>query len=183
MPAKLSDPDLSRRPVLVVADTLCEIAWLCACVVAELEDARTHVVVTTSLRIGRLQSPSSCGAQQLGRAVRRRDEVLRRLSGERIAATGLVGDPDPLLAVGDVLAGLNEERNAQPKILVVTDSADPSDWREHRLAERLEAAHGLEVTWRFADRDVAVSGPPGVSRRSAYPEATTHPSSIPKEQT
>jgi hypothetical protein len=108
--------------------------------------------------------------------------VLKRLSSEGISATGVVGDPDPLLAVGDVLAGLNERRLAETSILVVTDSADPSDWREHRLADRLEAAHGLEVTWRFADQDVAVSELQRGSRRPAYTEATTHPSSIPKEQ-
>jgi hypothetical protein len=133
---------------LVVADTWCEIAGLCAWVVAEVQDARTRVVVTTSLRIGRLQSPFSCSPQQVAQAVRRRDEVLRRLGSHDIAAVGLIGDADPLLAVGDALAGLDAQTLANTRILVVTDSGDPRDWREHRLTERLEASYAMLVARR-----------------------------------
>jgi hypothetical protein len=124
-------------------------------VVDEVQDERRDVVVVTSMRIGRLQSPFSCSGHQLAQAARRRYEVLKRLSSQGVAARGLVGDPDPLLAVGDVLARLDSEALVASRILVVTDSADPSDWREHRLTERLEAAYAIDVTHRLI-HDLAV---------------------------
>jgi hypothetical protein len=147
---------VSPRPLLVVADTWREVAGMCASVLAEIHDRRTQVVVTTPLRIGRLQSLFSCSVQQLAQAVRRRDQVLTRLSSQGVAAQGLIGDPDPVLAVGDVLAGIDEKALDESRVLVVTDGTDPSDWREYRLAERLEAAHSVKVTRRVVHDDAAV---------------------------
>jgi hypothetical protein len=148
--------NVSPQPLLVVADTWREVTGLCASVLAEIHDRRGHVVVTTSLRIGRLQSLFSCSVQQLAQAVRRRDEVLTRLGGQGVAAQGLIGDPDPVLAVGDVLARIDAKALNESRVLVVTDGTDPSDWREYRLAERLEAAHGVDVRRRVVHHDVAL---------------------------
>lgn len=144
------------RAGLLVADTWCELGQLCERVVAEVHDERTRVVVTTPLPIGRLQSPFSCSAQQLAQGVRRRAQVVGQLRCQGVAAIGVIGDPDPLLAVGDALGKFDEEALARTTVLVVTDGPDPVDWRQHRLTERLEAAYGVTVTRYLVDDSAAI---------------------------
>ena len=99
------------------------------------------------------QSNPSAGLVIYDEAVResaqvRVDLAVSVLSGEGIALTGEVGDPDPFLATMDAVA----ERRPD-EIIVSTHPAISSGWLRRDLIERIRNASGLPVEHIVVDLD------------------------------
>ena len=77
--------------------------------------------------------------------------ALARFNAEGVTATGEVGDPDPLRAVGDVLQHFDFD-----ELILSTLPTDSSQWLLDDLPARLVRATGLPVTHvDAADRPVS----------------------------
>jgi hypothetical protein len=76
------------------------------------------------------------------------DSALAKLTAAGVRADGAVGDPDPLRAVGEAVAGGEFD-----EIIVSTLPARVSRWLHHDLPGRLEHEFHLPVTHVLA-RDV-----------------------------
>ncbi len=78
---------------------------------------------------------------QSSRAHERLEAVLAELHGVGVAAEGLVGDEDPLLAIADVL-----RTRTVDEVVVVVHPAAEKNWREGDIAEKARERFGLLVT-------------------------------------
>jgi hypothetical protein len=123
--------------LLVVADIWCEIEGICTQVRRELDCRESEVLVVAPPLASRIHTFDSDTDHETENARVRLAEVLARFAKHGIEARGMVGAHDPRLAIDDALAIFSAE-----KILVVTDTADHQNWREHHLPRYLE---GLDV--------------------------------------
>ena len=135
--------------VLVVADIWCQIDGLCAQVRGELDKRDADVLVITPALAGRVHTMTSDLDAEINKAKERLSDVLRRLNEHGVPAQGEVGDPDPAQAVEDTLVEFAAE-----KILIVTETRNHENWREHALSERLEK-HKLPIHHLVVAHDIA----------------------------
>jgi nucleotide-binding universal stress UspA family protein len=142
-------PATDPQRVLVVADIWCQIDGLCAHVRDELDQSEADVLVVAPALAGRLHTMTSDLDTEMSEAKQRLEDVLRRLNEHGVPARGEIGDPNPAQAIEDVLAEFEAE-----KIVIVTETSDHENWREHALAERLQK-HGLPVTHLLVAHDIA----------------------------
>ncbi len=83
-----------------------------------------------------------------GEAAERLEQSLRALRDAGIAASGDLGDADPLQALDDAI------RIHRPtEVLIATHTPERSQWLERRLVERAREATDLPVEHVFVDLD------------------------------
>jgi hypothetical protein len=123
--------------LLVVADIWCQIDGLCEQVGAELGDRGSDIVVIAPPLVSRLHTYTSDLDRETEAAGERLADVLGRLRERGVEARGMVGANDPVLAIDDALARFRAQ-----KIVVITDSREHENWREHRLPDYLD---GLDI--------------------------------------
>jgi len=149
----MSNPDepVELLRILVIADVWCQIDGLCAEVKRHLGDRDGDVLVIAPALTGRLHTITGDLDAERQSARGRLDFVVRRLKDHGVAARGEVGDPDPVMAIGDGLAGF-----AAQKIVVVTETEGHENWRERGLTERLDEAHGVPIHHLTVQHDLAL---------------------------
>jgi hypothetical protein len=123
--------------LLVVADIWCQIDGLCDGVRRELGDRGSDVVVIAPPLASWLHTLTSDIDHEAEAANDRLADVLGRLKERGVEARGIIGANDPVLAIDDALA-----RFAAQKIVLITDSRENENWREHKLPVYLQ---GLDI--------------------------------------
>jgi hypothetical protein len=123
--------------LLVVADIWCQIDGLCEGVRRELGEPGGDVVVIAPPLASRLHTFTSDIDKETEAANDRLADVLGRLKERGVDARGIIGANDPVLAIDDALALF-----AAQKIVLITDSREHENWREHKLPVYLQ---GLDI--------------------------------------
>jgi hypothetical protein len=123
--------------LLVVADIWCQIDGLCEHVWSELGDLESDIVVVAPPLASRLHTFTSDLDHETETAKDRLADVLGRLRERGVEARGMIGANDPVLAIDDALARFEAQ-----KIVLITDTPEHENWREHKLPGYLE---GLDI--------------------------------------
>lgn len=131
------DSNTEPDRVLVVADIWCQVDGLCDQVREEVGDSDPEVLVIAPPLASRLHTFASDTDEETEAARRRLADVLRRLERHGVRARGRLGAHDPALAIDDALAQFPAQ-----KIILITDTSEHENWREHRLPSYLE---GLDL--------------------------------------
>jgi hypothetical protein len=134
-----------RRYLVVANRTLCEQHLLDELHRRRIADAgcRFHLVVPASHPAG-MFTDEQCHAAAEARLA----EALDTLAVGGIAATGEVGDANPVYAVGDVIL---REIGRFDEIILSTLPVGMSKWLGQNVVRRLKRATGLPVTHVVAD--------------------------------
>lgn len=127
--------DMNTEPsrVLVVADIWCRVDDLCDRVREEVGDPDPEVLVIAPPLASRLHTFASDTDKETEAAKERLADVLRRLEKHGVKARGQLGAHDPTLAIDDALAQFPAQ-----KVILITDTSEHENWREHRLPSYLE---------------------------------------------
>lgn len=123
--------------MLVVDELVATVNDLPARAMHLVEAEGTTVIVTTPALNSRLRSLTSDSDAAVSRAHERLEAVLAELHGVGVAAEGLVGDEDPLLAIADVL-----RTRTVDEVVVVVHPAAEKNWREGDIAEKARERFG-----------------------------------------
>lgn len=91
-------------------------------------------------------------------ASQRLEAALERFRADEIVADGVVGDANPVLAVGDILLDRSFD-----EIILSTLPAGVSRWLKMDVAHRLETHHGLPVTTVIGTRAPELAGRRGAT--------------------
>jgi hypothetical protein len=142
---------MSRRYLVIANRTLCEQHLLDELHRRRLADAgcRFHLVVPASHPSGGF-TDATCEEE----ASRRLAEALDTLACGGISATGEVGDPNPVYAVGDVIL---REIGRFDEIILSTLPVGMSRWLAQNMVRRLRRATGLPVTHVIAEVPARIS--------------------------
>jgi hypothetical protein len=134
-----------RRYLVIANRTLCEQHLLDEIRRRRVADAgcRFHLVVPASHPAGGF-TDEQCHAE----AERQLAEALNTLAVAGIAATGEVGDANPVYAVGDVIL---RELGRFDEIILSTLPVGMSKWLSQNMVRRLKRATGLPVTHVIAE--------------------------------
>ncbi|CAA9524233.1 MAG: hypothetical protein AVDCRST_MAG85-3085 [uncultured Solirubrobacteraceae bacterium] len=128
-----------RDSILVVANRTCPCAELHELLGGRATDDARVVIVAPALN-GRLAHAVSDtdGAVAVARA--RLATAVEHLHDAGIEAEGIVGDSDPMVAIGDVLASFGAD-----EIVISSWPPGDSNWLEKNLIENARSTFGLPV--------------------------------------
>ncbi len=133
--------------LLVIANRTIDTDEICDAIVdrAAAGPVEVTLVAPTSSGLGSQLERSAATAQRLHRA-------LERLSDAGVLAQGVVGDPDPMIAVQDVW-----DPRRFDEVIVATLPTGASRWLAADLPRRVERFTGARVTHIVAAADHARS--------------------------
>jgi hypothetical protein len=131
---------MSDRRILVVANETCPCPALADELAARAGDPRSQVLVVAPALNSRLRHWVSDVDAAVAAAHERLDGAIENLSERDIAALGVVGDSDPLVAIEDALA-----RFQATEIVVSTHPPGRSNWLERNLPARAAERFDLPV--------------------------------------
>jgi hypothetical protein len=136
---------MSRRYLVVANRTLCEQHLLDEVQRRRSADpaARFHLVVPATHPVGTFSDESAHAA-----ADERLKDALATLAIAGIAATGEVGDANPVYAVGDIIL---RELGRFDEIILSTLPVGMSKWLADNMVRRLKRSTGLPVTHVIAE--------------------------------
>jgi hypothetical protein len=125
--------------VLVVANETVAGKELRAEIVRRVREDGAEILVVCPALNSRVRHWLSDDDRARAEAADRLDSSLRALAAEGVAASGYVGDSDPLQALDDAL-----RRSGQTRI-VSTHPPGSSNWLERDVVSRARARHGLPI--------------------------------------
>ena len=133
--------------LLVIANRTIDSDEICDALVERAAAGPVHVtlVAPASSGVGSLQARRSAAAERLARA-------LQRLSDAGVPADGVVGDPDPMVAVQDAW-----DPRRFDEVIVASLPSGSSRWLAADLPHRVERFTGARVTHIVAAADRARS--------------------------
>jgi hypothetical protein len=132
---------MSDRRILVVANQTCPCPALADEVAARAGDPPARVLVVAPALNARLRHWVSDVDAAIAAARERLDRAVANLRERGIAAHGVVGDSDPLLAIEDALADFRAT-----EIVLSTYPPGRSNWLEKNLPKRASARFDLPLT-------------------------------------
>jgi hypothetical protein len=128
--------------LLVVANRTCPCPDLLDQLVQRTRDHADHEVLVVAPALNsRLRHYVSDVDGAVAAAGDRLAHAVKYLTDTGVAARGEIGDSDPLVAIGDALAGF-----AADEIVIATLPEGHSNWLERNLIERARRAYGLPLT-------------------------------------
>jgi hypothetical protein len=130
-----------ERRVLVIADESCINADLCQLVAEHVQGTNSKVLVVAPALNTRLRHYASDTDEAEQRARYVLDDTLRCMRRHGIAATGELGDADPLIAINDWLSEFSAD-----EIVIATHSADELNWLEKGVVNEARRRFGAPVT-------------------------------------
>jgi hypothetical protein len=131
---------MSTRRILIIANETVTSGVLHETIRVRAEDAPAHVLVVAPALNGRLQHWISDEAEARRAARERLLACLDKLSDEGIEANGIVGDPDPMLAIADALALFPAD-----ELMIATHPEGRSNWLARDLIAKARRRFGLPV--------------------------------------
>jgi GABA permease len=137
---------MSNRRILVVANETVTSGVLHETIRVRAEDGPAHVLVVAPALNGRLQHWISDEGEARRAARERLVACLNRLSGEGIEANGIVGDPDPMLAIADALVLFPAD-----ELVIATHPEGSSNWLARDVVEKARRRYGLPVLHNVDD--------------------------------
>jgi hypothetical protein len=132
---------MTDRRILVVANRTCPCPALADEVAARAGDPRVEVLVVAPALNTRLRHWVSDVDPAIAVARERVERAVVNLSERGVAAAGVVGDSDPLLAIEDALADFEAT-----EIVLSTHPPGRSNWLEKNLPTRAAERFNLPVT-------------------------------------
>jgi hypothetical protein len=132
---------MTDRRILVIANRTCPCPALADDVAARAGDPPGEVLVVAPALNTRLRHWVSDVDAAVDAARERLQRAVANLQERGIAARGIVGDADPLLAIEDALAGFRAT-----EIVVSTHPPGRSNWLEKNLPDRAAERFDLPVT-------------------------------------
>lgn len=140
--------DRSKRILLVADETFRMDDFLTEIRDQELTESRVQVfVVAPALARSALDQAAVDIDHSIHEARRRLNQVLAELKRAGISATGIVGDTDPVMAVGDGLRTFEAD-----EIVVVAHTEDGAEYAERDLWKRLRDSFGVPVSAMLVSR-------------------------------
>jgi hypothetical protein len=132
---------MTDRRILVVANRTCPCPALADEVAARAGDPPVDVLVVAPALNTRLRHWVSDVDPAIAAARERVDRAVANLSERGVAAEGVIGDSDPLLAIEDALADFQAT-----EIVLSTHPPGHSNWLEKDLPTRAAERFNLPVT-------------------------------------
>jgi hypothetical protein len=132
---------MADRRILVIANRTCPCPALADEVATRARKAATEVLVVAPALNKRLRHWVSDVDAAIAAARERLDRAVANLSERGVAAEGVVGDSDPLLAIEDALAGFEAT-----EIVISTHPPDRSNWLEKNLPTRAVQRFDVPIT-------------------------------------
>jgi len=127
--------------LIVIADARCDIAELCRAVQRSTDADTAEVLVVAPVPASPLHFLTNDEENERELAHARLNEIVQGLTRSGIAASGQLGDDDPLPAIGDALVDFP----AREVLLVTPEDAGPS-WVEYDLERRAGDAYGVRIS-------------------------------------
>lgn len=140
-----------ERRVLVVANETVGGEELLSAISTLALSQKTHFHVVAPALNTRLRTYTSDEDPAREAAQQRLDVTLARLESVGIAATGAVGDGDPLVAVDDAVRTYGPS-----EIVISTHPPGRSNWLEKGVVESVRARYDVEVTHVVVDLPASV---------------------------
>jgi hypothetical protein len=137
---------MSDRRILVVANRTCPCPALADELAARAGDPPGDVLVVAPALNSRLRHWVSDVDPAIVAASERLDRAVANLAARGVAAEGVVGDSDPLLAIDDALADFHAT-----EIMLSTHPAGRSNWLEKNLPTRAAERFDLPITHLVSD--------------------------------
>jgi len=131
---------MADRRILVIANETCPCPALADEVAARAGEPGLEVLVVAPALNSRLRHWVSDVDAAVAEARERLDRAIENLSERGIAADGVVGDSDPLVAIEDALATFQAT-----EIVVSTHPPGRSNWLERNLPARAAERFALPV--------------------------------------
>jgi hypothetical protein len=131
---------VAKHRILVVANETCPCPALADELTARAGDPGSEVLVVAPALNARLRHWVSDLDAAVAAAGERLDRAIENLSERGIAAEGVVGDADPLVAIEDALATFHAT-----EIVVSTHPPERSNWLARNLAARAAERFDLPV--------------------------------------
>jgi hypothetical protein len=132
---------MADRRILVIANRTCPCPALADEVAARASDLSGAVLVVAPALNTRLRHWVSDVDAAIAAARERLDRAVANLSERGVAAEGVVGDSDPLLAIEDALAEFEAT-----EIVLSTHPPGRSNWLEKNLPTRAAERFKLPIT-------------------------------------
>jgi hypothetical protein len=126
--------------VLVVANETVAGKELRAEIVRRVREDGAEILVVCPALNSRVRHWLSDDDRARAEAADRLDSSLRALAAEGVAASGYVGDSDPLQALDDALRAFGAD-----EVIVSTHPPGSSNWLERDVVSRARARHGLPI--------------------------------------
>jgi hypothetical protein len=140
---------MTDRRILVVANRTCPCPALADAVAARAGDPPVEVLVVAPALNTRLRHWVSDTDPAIAAARERVDRAIANLSERGVAAEGVVGDSDPLLAIEDALAEFEAT-----EIVLSTHPPGRSNWLEKNLPTRAADRFNLPITHLVSHYDL-----------------------------
>jgi hypothetical protein len=131
---------MSTRRILVVANETVTSGVLYETIRARARDGLTRVLVVAPALNGRLQYWISDEGEARRAARERLVACIERLSSDGIEANGIVGDPNPMLAIADALVVFPAD-----ELVIATHPEGNSNWLARDLIRKSRRRFGLPV--------------------------------------
>ena len=141
-------PDMRRRQILIVANETVESDVLERAVRSNVEAADgARVLVVAPALNSRIRHWTSDDDRAHELAEERLCSCLERLGEAGIDANGIIGDADPLIAIGDALHVFRAD-----ELIVATHPEGRSNWLARNVVARAQLRFGLPVVHVVVDR-------------------------------